>query len=388
MLSIAVFSECYHPMHNGVVVSVDSFTRVLTEMGHHVTIFTARHPDQDPLDDVAQSVIRFPSVTFPNKLRYPLAIPVATGKGRKMLEEQHFDLIHSHSPMLIGHVAVHYQRRRNLPLVFTYHTLIEEYTHYVPLPQPWVRRRAIRLSRNYSNSADHIITPTEHVASRLRRYRVTQPITVIPTGIDIDLMDQVPQCDMRQKYGIPAAVPLLAYAGRLAKEKNIPRVLSAFRLVLNQEPDAHLLLIGGGPYDAVIRELLFQFGVGHRTHMTGFVSREEVTQCLRAADLFVFASETETQGLVLGEAMACGIPVVAVAADATRELITSNNEGLLVPDADGPFAEAVLTLIRQDQSRQEMGHAARARAESISAHRCTERLVQIYDKVLREYDTR
>lgn len=386
MLSIAMFSECYHPMRNGVVISVSSFARVLTELGHQVTIFTARHPEQDDRDDAEEGVYRLPSLTFPTKVRYPVALPIATGKARRMLTEQHFDLIHSHSPMVIGHVAVSYHRRRNIPLVFTYHTLLEEYTHYIPLPQEWMRQRAIRLSREYSNDADHIITPTEHVASRLRRYRVTQPITVIPTGIDIDLIDQVAPADVRGQYGIPAGVPLLTYAGRVAKEKNLPRLLGAFREVLREEPDAHLMLIGGGPYETVIQDMSRAYGIEHRVRMTGFVTRERLIQCLRQSDLFTFASVTETQGLVIGEAMACGIPVVAVDADAPRELIDSGTEGLLAPDADGPFAEAIIALLRDPARRQAMAQLARRRAEGISAQRCTERLVEVYQQVVGNYE--
>lgn len=382
MLSIAFFSECYHPIRNGVVVSVASFARVLTEMGHEVTIFTARHPDQDEKGDAETGVYRFPAVMPPTRAKYPIAFPIATGKARKLLAEHHFDIIHSNSPMLMGHVAIAYHKRRNIPLVFTYHTLIEEYAHYIPLPQTWVRRRAIRLSREYSNEADHIITPTEYVASRLRRYRVTKPITVIPTGIDIDLMVKVPDGDIRAQYDIPVDAPLLVYAGRIAREKNIPRILTSFREVLRQEPKAYLLLSGGGPFEDEIREALDELAIAGQVRMTGFVPREHIVQCMRAADVFVFASQTETQGLVLGEAMACARPVVAVAASATSELIDTGKEGILVPDADAPFADAVIKLIHQPELRQTLGFGAQKRAETLSAYRCTERLVGVYNRVL------
>lgn len=384
MLSIALFSECYHPMRNGVVVSVASFARILANLGHEVTIFTARHPDQD---NAEIGVCRFPSITFPVRTRYPLAIPIATGEARRMLAEKHFDLIHSHSPMLMGHAAVSYHRRRRIPLVFTYHTLIEEYTHYIPLPQGWVRRRAVHISREYSNAADHIITPTTHVAERLRRYRVVKPISVIPTGVDVDLFDQVPDADIRARYDIPAGVPLVAYAGRIAKEKNIPRVLSAFRLVLNQIPDAHLLLLGGGPYEGSIRRRVEEMGLSACTRMTGFIPRDEIIQGLRCADLFAFASYTETQGLVLGEAMACSIPVVALDVDAPRELVDSGTEGLLVPNEDGPFADAMLTLLRNPSLRHTMGQQARKRADAMSAEQCTARLLDVYLDVVKHANT-
>ena len=326
-----------------------------------------------------------PSVTLPTKafkVQYPLAIPLATGKARKFLKEQHFDIIHSHSPMFTGQLAKAYHDRRDIPMIFTYHTMIEDYTHYVPLPQRWVRRRAIQLSRYYSNLADHIITPTECVAERLRRYHVTKPITVIPTGIDIDQMDLVPTIDLRARYEIPDGVPLLVYAGRVAPEKNLPRILTAFRAVLRQEPDTHLLIVGGGPDEDALHELAEELQITHRTRWTGFVPREYLVQTLRNADIFVFSSLTETQGLVLGEAMACHIPVVAVDDDAPREMLDSGVEGLLVPDADDPFAEAVVTLIRDEPLRKAMGQRARLRAETISAYRCTERLLNVYQQIL------
>jgi len=378
MLSIAIFSECYHPMRNGVVVSVSSFARRLTELGHRVTIFTARHPDQHGPEE---GIYRFPSITFPTRARYPIAFPLATGDARRALAEMSFDVIHSNAPMIMGRVALAHARRHGVPLVFTYHTLIEEYTHYIPLPRPLVRGSAIWASRSYGNHVDQIITPSEYAATRLREYGVTRPIAVIPTGIDFEMVDAVLPADIRGQFDIPAGVPLLVYAGRLAREKNIPRVLGAFRAVLASEPDAHLLLIGGGAFDRGVLAMARDLGIAHRTRATGSVDRETVMQGLRAADLFVFASQTETQGLVIGEAMACGKAVVAVASPAAREVITDGREGLLTEDADAPFAEGMLSLLRDPARREEMGRRARRRAESLSVPRCTERLLEVYWQV-------
>ena len=382
MLSIALFSECYHPMRNGVVVSVSSFARVLTAMGHAVTIFTAHHPEQSSESDLDENVYRFLSVPMPSRARYPLPLPVASARVWSALEELPFDIIHANSPMVLGHVARSLAQHRNLPLVFTYHTLIEEYGHYLPLPRGLSRRWAVRVSREFSNSSDHIIAPSAHVAERLRFYQVVKPITIIPTGIDIDLIDNVPPADIRTRYDIPPDVPLLVYAGRLAREKNLPRLLSAFRLILRTEPDTHLLLVGGGPFEEDICELSEEYGLDAHLHMAGFLPRDQVFQCMRAADVFVFASLTETQGLVIGEAMACHTPVVAVDANAEREVVTSGVDGLLVPNADEPFTEAVLTLLHDDALREKMGQLARQRAESLSARRRTEQLIDVYREVL------
>ncbi len=379
MLSIAVFTESYHPMHNGVVISVSTFARVLHEMGHQVTIFTAQHPEQQ---EDESGVFRFPSITFPFRMIYPLAIPIATGEARRMLLEQPFDLIHSNSPMLMGHVAVSYHKRLNIPLVFTYHTIIEEYTHYIPLPQEWVRRRAVTISREYSNKADHIITPSAAVAERLRRYNVEKPITVIPTGIDIDIIDTVEGDHVRVRYGIPDDATLLVCAGRVAQEKNLPRLLKAFKLILKRIPETHLLLIGGGPEEDSLLELAEKIDIADRFHITGVIPWEDVIRGMRAADIFVFTSTTETQGLVIGEAMACNLPVVTVDADAQRDIITHGVNGVLVHDAEAPFADAVCALIADPKKRKQMGMAARKRAEQISARRCTERLLDVYQQVI------
>jgi len=366
-------------MLNGVVVSVASFARILAEMGHTVTIFTASHPDQHGQE---AGVYHFPSVMWPSRARYPLAIPIAPGDARALLQPQQFDLIHSNSLMLMGYVANIYHRRWHIPLVFTYHTLLEEYTHYIPLPQALMRHRAIDISRHYSNTADHVITPATHVAELLRRYHVTSPITVIPTGIDLDVIDAIPAGNFREHHDIPCASPLLVYVGRLAREKNIARLLSAFQLILRQEPDTYLLLLGGGPLETEIRAMVGELHIEQRVRMTGYLPREEVLQGLHSADIFVFPSKTETQGLVMGEAMACNLPVVAVSSEAAREIITEQCEGLLTPDDDMQFADAIVTLIRHAPLRLHMGRQARLRAEGLSARCCTERLISVYRQVL------
>ncbi len=379
MLNIAVFTESYHPMHNGVVISVSTFARVLHEMGHQVIIFTAHHPEQQ---EDESGVFRFPSITFPFRMIYPLAIPIATGEARRMLLEQPFDLIHSNSPMLMGHVAVSYHERLNIPLVFTYHTIIEEYTHYIPLPHEWVRRRAVAISREYSNKADHIITPSAAVAKLLRSYHVEKPITVIPTGIDIDIIDTVEGDNVRARYGIPVDATLLVCAGRVAQEKNLPRLLKAFKLIIQRLPETYLLMLGGGPEEEALQALAAELGIAERFHISGMVEWEEVIRGMRAADIFVFTSTTETQGLVIGEAMACNLPVVTVDADAQRSIITHGVNGVLVPDAEVPFADAVCALIADPTKRKQMGAAARQRAEKISARRCTEKLLDVYQQVI------
>lgn len=383
-LSIALFTETYHPMRNGVVTAVSSLAHTLRAMGHEVTICTAHHPDEATAGE--DGVIRFPSLMLPSKARYPLAMPFAPKEKREFLLRKPFDILHSHTMLGMGCAALAYHWRRGIPLVFTYHTMVESYTHYFPLPQEWVRQRAAWVTHMYCNTVDHIITPSRFVADLLRKNRVRKPITPIPTGIDIVAMNQVPAGSIRAQYAIPEDYPLLAYAGRMAKEKNIGRIVNAFTEVVQVEPNAHLLLIGGGPAERKIRALLERRHLSSRSRITGYVSHEHVVQCLRESNIFVFASHSETQGLVIGEAMACGLPVVSIEAGAQRELITSGEEGFLVPDADEPFATAILRLIRDPEIRRCMGHKARQRSSGLTAQHCAEQHLDVYYRSMASLD--
>ncbi len=378
-MRIAVFTECYRPIVNGVVVSVVTLAGELSKQGHEVHIVAPAYPGHR---EVEPNVHRLPSVSPPRRPRYPLAIPYSGHLLRRAIAAHPPDIVHSQHPFIVGREGRRLARRLGCPLVFTYHTLIRAYAHYVPLPQPLVRRLAVWVSREYANSAAAVVVPTASVAEVLRSYGVVRPIEPIPTGIDLDLIRSRPRLPARARFGIPEGVPLIAYTGRIAREKSIDMLLQAFALLPRALHEAHLLLIGGGPWYEDCRRLAETLGVAARVHVTGYLPRERVFDCLADSDVFAFASLTDTQGVAVLEAMALGAPPVAVRSGAVADLVRPGVDGLLVAPTAGALAEGLAQVLQSEELRRALAGRARARAEEFSAGRMAQRVVDLYRRVL------
>jgi 1,2-diacylglycerol 3-alpha-glucosyltransferase len=378
-MRVALFTECYRPIVNGVVVSVVTFAGELRKLGHEVQIIAPAYPN---FADAEPDVHRLPSIMPPTRVRYPLAIPYTGYRLRGAFASRPPDIIHAQHPFTTGREARRWARRLGRPLVFTYHTLIREYAHYVPLPQPLVRAAAVRVSRTFANSADHVIVPTGGVANLLRGYGVHKPIEVIPTGVDLSLVRGVERKPMRATLGIPAGAPLIAYSGRIALEKSLDTLVKAFSLLIQRGLDAHLVLIGGGPWEDQCRRLVVERGLAERVHITGYVPRETVLDWLADADVYCFPSLTDTQGVAVLEAMAMGCPPVAARSGAVEDVIRHETDGLIVDPTADAFASAIAQLLGNDDLRRRLAGQARVRAEEFSADRMAQRLVRVYEKLL------
>ena len=379
MMRIAVFTECYRPIVNGVVVSVSTLAGELTKQGHDVLIVAPAFPGHRESEP---NVHRLPSVCPPTRPRYPIALPFSSRRLRSVFAADPPGVIHVQHPFITGREGRRWARRLQCPLVFTYHTLIRSYAHYVPLPRPLVRAAAVWVSRDFSNSADYVIVPTRAIAEVLRSYGVRRPMEAIPTGIDLDLIRRRERRPAREKFGVPRDVPLIAYSGRIAREKSIDVLIEALVRVSSRQREAHLLLIGGGPWYEPCRELADSLGVGERVHVTGYVEREQVFDCLAEADVFAFASLTDTQGVAVLEAMALGCPPVAVRSGAVDDVIEDDADGLLVEPNAESLAEGLVRVLESGELRARLAGRAQARAEHFSAGRMAARVVEVYERVV------
>ena len=380
-MRIALFTECYHPIVNGVVVSVSIFARELAKLGYDVDIYA---PAFSGYTDTEPNVHRLYSLPRPTSLQYPLALPFGTAFLDKVFAEYPPDLVHANHPFLTGREARRLARRLGCPLVFTYHTILRDYAHYIPLPGALVRRLAVWVSREFSNSADCVIVPTESVRELLRSYGVTPRIEVIPTGIDLDSMQAFPRRPVRARYGVPARAPLVCTSGRLAREKGLDRLLRAFRRVQATLPEAYLLLVGGGPWEQECRALIASLGLEARVRVTGYVTRDEVFDCLAESDLFVFPSITDTQGLVVLEAMALGCPALAARSGAVRDMIQDGENGVIVDPSPEALAEGICRLLGSQEMRAQLAGQGRRRAEEFSAGNMAARLSRVYASLLKQ----
>jgi glycosyltransferase involved in cell wall biosynthesis len=378
-MRIALFTECYRPIVNGVVVSVSTFAGELRKLGHEVHIVAPEFPDYEETDP---SVHRLPSLCPPTSPRYPIALPYSGYRLRALFKDRPPDVIHAQHPFTCCREGRRWARRLPCPLVFTYHTLIRSYAHYVPLPRPLVRAAAVWVSRSFSNSAKHVVVPTRGVSDLLRSYGVHRPIAVIPTGIDLDLIRSSQRQPVRARLGIPDGVPLIAYSGRIALEKNLGLLLRALSILRRDGGDAHVVLIGGGPWEDEAARIACAASVTDQVHITGYVDRGEVFNWLSEADVFAFPSLTDTQGVAVLEAMALGVPAVAVRSGAVEDVIRDRVDGLIVDPTAEALAEGLGKVLADGALRARLAGQTIPRAEEFSAGRMAEKLVRVYERSL------
>jgi 1,2-diacylglycerol 3-alpha-glucosyltransferase len=380
-MKIAIFTEVYRPIVNGVVRSVDSLAEQLRILGHEVFTFAPHIPKGA---EHAGQVFRMPSLPLPARTEYRLTLPLVARRNKARFLSQ-CDVIHSHSLFITGWMASYYARKRfRVPLIYTYHTLLESYSHYSPLGQKITSQLTRELTKTYANAADAVIAPTKAVASALRSQGVAAPICVVPTGIDIDVfagLDPALGQGLRDKLGIARDVPLLLLVSRLAHEKNIPFAIESLALLRKRLPNTQLVLVGAGPSMQQLKELSRAANLEHAVHFAGVVEHAEIPAFYAAADAFVFPSVSETQGLVLAEAFAAGLPVVALDNPQTREVFGEHLAGAIVRDSQS-MANAAYELITNHERRAIAATHARTAAAAFDVRATAGRVLAIYEAVV------
>lgn len=377
-MRLGIFTNNYLPLVGGVSTAVEAIRRFVEARGHEVYIFAPRYTgyrEHDP------RVIRYPSVPALTHPDFALPIPFSPSIADR-IRGLDLDLVHAQHPFLLGQTARRVARHLHRPLVFTYHTRYEKYAHYVPLHRRVVERKAIEWSTAFANQADLVIAPSRAVRALLAERGVIRPIEVIPTGVEVTRYAPGDRAASRRALGLPLEAPIALYLGRLDREKNVGFLLEAFDRVVRHRPEARLVLVGRGAHEAVLRRLARGLAAGERVHFAGPATADEAVRYYQAADLFVFASTTETQGLVVAEAMAAGLPVVAVRAPGVEELVQDGVTGFLVPEDPAAFALAVDTLLADEARRRGFGERAREAVRDYAAERTGSRLLALYEALI------
>lgn len=376
-LRIAIFSDSALPILNGVSISINDLINELRNLGHSVHLFTADNPGYK---DEHSNVFRFRAMELPIAKDYPLAIPPFY-RALKHFRKNDFDIIHTHTPFTIGFVGLRWAESHELPLVSTYHTLYDRYVHYIPIfPRRYLRFRLARHTNFYYNSANQVITPS-HIAEKwLRRHSVKTPITVIPTGIPLPRMIQ--RADARAKFNIPPEHKILLYVGRLAQEKNLDTLFETVAQVFAHDPSVRLWMVGDGPYRQSCASLLRKLGIGDRVRLVGAVPRAEVDEYYAAADLFVFTSISETQGLVVGEANSYGLPAVVADGGGASEGVIPGVNGYIERNDPGALADRILRTFSNEQELLVLSEGARRQSRLNTPQACAEKVVEVYRKAL------
>lgn len=343
-MKIAIITEGYKPFINGVIVSIDLFAKQFRELGHEVYIFAPSYPD---FDEDEEYVIRLKSV--PSIVQKNIRIPLPTYlKMDKLFSKIGFDIVHIQHPTIYGQVVKRLVKKYNIPLVFTHHSFYENYSHYIPLPQKFIKKMAIKLSVDFSNNCDLIVTPSETVKEVLKTRGVITPIEVIPTGINFKMFSKASGNFIREKYQISKESKILLYVGRMSKEKNLDILLDSFPMIILDYPDTYLMLVGEGPERKKMEKKVKEIGVNDKVLFVDSQPYNEIPNFYKESDLFLFPSKKDTQGLVVLEAMACALPIVAVRSMCVEELNIDEKAGFLTNNSPIDFSRKIKKLLANE----------------------------------------
>jgi len=385
-MKICMFTNTYLPHVGGVARSVHTCAEGLRERGHQVLIFAPSFAEDEKLAENPHEVVRLPALQNFNGSDFSVHISLP-GEIPEELEAFEPDIIHSHHPFLLGDLAVRCGHHYNRPVVFTHHTLYENYTHYVPFDSAAMQRFAIDLATRYANMCSRVIAPSESIARLITERGVEIPHSIVPTGVDTEHFAAGDGIGFRKRFSIPESAKVIGHLGRLAPEKNLPYLTEVGLQLCREYPDLLYLVAGNGPEKENIQQAFSSAGLDKQIILTGEVTGNDVRDCYAAMDLFLFASKSETQGIVLVEAMATGQPVVALDASGAREVVRDGKNGYLLNEQSetDAFAAKVRSLLESPEKLNSFSQEAQSTAQEFSIPSCIEKLEDVYQRTITEY---
>lgn len=388
-MRVVMVSDVYFPRINGVSTAIRTYRQALA--GHGVDVRLIAPDYGGPRGDDEAWITRVPGRAIPRDPEDRLVRWNAMHDAVESVAEEGCDLIHVQTPFVAHYAGCSTAKRYGVPVLATYHTLFEEYLkHYAPLiPAGWLRGLARRFSRRQCNALDAVIVPSHAIERRLGDYGVTSPMHILPTGVSLAQPAESGRDDFRRRHGIDPARPVALFVGRVAHEKNIDYLLDVVDLARAWVPDVLLVIAGEGPALDALRRRVADRGLQPCVQFIGYLDRQrELPACYAAADVFVFASRTETQGLVLLEAMACGLPVVALAEMGTVDILGAGRGAIVPEDNPYAFALAVADVLRDPVMRHIMSADARAYAAEWSDTALAGRMAELYRDLIRAHARR
>ncbi len=380
-MRILMISDVYFPRINGVSTSIQIFRQELIRLGHQVTLIAPDYGEQAEEKDIiripARKVLFDPEDRFMQSRAIKALVP--------KLKADNYDIIHIQTPFVAHYLGTYLARRLNLPCIETYHTFFEEYLyHYVPfIPRPWMRAIARLFTRKQCNAVDAVVVPSTAMQAVLKNYGVTQIMQIIPTGLELENFKDCDGQQFRQQHGVDAKRPVLVHIGRVAYEKNIHFILNMLSQLKKSVPNVLLIIAGEGPALASLKKQVKQQSLTDNVLFVGYLSRADaLLNCYCAGDVFVFSSRTETQGLVLLEAMALGVPVVSTAVMGTIDILTPRRGALVSPEEPQIFADNVKRIIENPFLRERLSKEAKQYVQNWTAPTMAQQMAAFYDSLV------
>ena len=380
-MNILMISDVYFPRINGVSTSILTFKNEFEQLGHQVSLIAPSYNNEKE----EKRIYRISSRAIPYDPEDRMMSYKAVIKLLPILKKQDFDLIHIHTPFVAHYAGVKLGKLLGIPCIATYHTLFEEYLyHYIPLiPKQIMRFFARRFSSSQSDQVCGVIAPSSVIVNLLEKYGVQNKISIIPTGIDSKQFTYGHPENFKSKYNIPADKKLLLNVSRVAFEKNMGVLIEMLQLVKNEIPDIHLIIAGEGPAKQSYIQLAKKLGLDEDISFVGYLDRAtELVDCYHSADLFVFSSKTETQGLVLLEAMAAGTPVVSVAEMGTRDVLKGCAAAKITTGEAKDFADKVISILKNQETLKTLKSEAKPYAATWDSTTLAKKMLEFYQTVL------
>ena len=380
---IVFATDTYWPRFNGATVSIDAFKREFEKLGHQVHIIAPEYPNMEPSTD--PTIHRFKSYQFLFSPEDRLVWKAERWKIFRTLKKLKPDIIHGHTEFQLSIMVMKYGRKRKIPIVFTCHTYWEEYINlYLPFPDKIGRQVARSIQRTAIKLVDEVVTPTEPMREVLSSYGIKKPIHVLPTGVPEDEFSSIGKDYARESSFLFDEYPflkdnqVLLYVGRVTKEKNMDFLIDCFKVIREKAANVKLVITGGGKYLAELKKRARKEKLYDDIAFTGYIPREKVRFLYALADVFIFASKTETQGLVTIESMMSGTPVVAIGEMGTKIVMNGDNGGFMVPEDKEIFSSRVVELLTDKELWARKSQEALEYAKNWSSETMAARLLKIY----------
>ncbi len=376
-LRIGLFTDTYAPQVNGVSVSLQMISEGLKNRGHQVTIFAPRFPGYK---DNQSNIVRLPSLKYLNNPPIYVAV-LGTPRSTWKLTREHFDVLHAHSPASVGLLAYLTASTKRLPLIYTYHTSITDYTHYIKFigNTNLFKHAAAWFSKASTDLGDQIIVPSPKFYRLLKKQKVKQPIHIIPNGIDLAMFQAAKNPHaLRQRLNLPADAPIFIFVGRIDPEKRLDFIVEAFDLASERVPNAHLVFVGDGGARQHVEEKARAIRAAERVHFLGMINRADLPDLLHDADVFLSASTTEVHPISVIEAIACGLPFVAVQDEAFEGMLEDGQNGYALPLDVNQYADALAGLALDRKRLTRFGQHSRALSEKYSIEAQVKELEKLY----------
>lgn len=385
-MNIGIFTDAYYPQINGVVTSTIILKTELENLGHNVTIITVK---DNKVKDELPNVLRLPSIPFWKLPNFRVGA-VYSRKIMKKIKKLDLDIIHTQTEFTIGIFARIVARRLNIPIVHTYHTMYEDYTHYFSTKrvEKYAKELARKASKVICDTVDGVVVPTDKVKIKLQNYGLNKTIYIVPTGIDLRSYDNNKYTEdkinlLKGKLGLIKDNKVILFVGRIAKEKNINVIIKSMKDIIEHRKDVTLLIVGGGPELENLRKLTIKENIDEYVIFTGEIPWEEISSYYHLGDVFVSASTSETQGITFLEAMASKIPVVAKY-DTNLDGVIENGKNGKTFEEDNELATILLELLSNEGLCNDLITNAYQMIEPLSSAHFGERIVNVYNKILSE----